>query len=166
MTTFTTDWSTGLVVSSVLATLVLLLCAGLAGSRTRLKPMWRISVTLIPLLIVFSAVIGTITGYTLDGVRLQVVQLGKTQDISLQDLIKVEFAPHKTNSKTRALGNGGLFAYTGRYRSRVIGEFRAFVTNWEDAVILYFSDRVIVVSPSDPAAFVKKLAPLSLSETD
>ena len=55
-------------------------------------------------------------------------------------------------------GNGGLFSFSGRFRNREVGPYRAFVTDWTRAVVLFVPGRAIVVSPADPAAFVRAVA--------
>lgn len=34
----------------------------------------------------------------------------------------------------KTTGNGGVFGYTGRFRNKALGGFRAFATNWDHAV--------------------------------
>jgi hypothetical protein len=54
----------------------------------------------------------------------------------------------------RLFGNGGLFSFTGLYRNKKLGNYRAFVNDWHKCVILRFAKRTIVVSPNDPDGFV------------
>jgi hypothetical protein len=59
----------------------------------------------------------------------------------------------------RLFGIGGLFSFTGLFRSPRLGRYRAFVTDPGRTVILRFADRVVVVSPADPQAFIRDLSP-------
>ena len=48
-------------------------------------------------------------------------------------------------------------SYQGRFRSRRSGTFRAYASNPGNAVVLRFSDRIVVLSPKDPQAFIAAL---------
>ncbi len=67
--------------------------------------------------------------------------------------------PEALRGSIRLFGNGGLFSFTGWFRSPKLGRYRAFVTDPGRTVILRFADRVVVISPSDPDAFVRDVAP-------
>jgi hypothetical protein len=56
-------------------------------------------------------------------------------------------------------GNGGLFSFTGVFRSPKLGRYRAYVTDPARTVILRFAERIAVVSPEDPDAFVRDVSP-------
>jgi len=61
-------------------------------------------------------------------------------------------------------GNGGLGAIRGKYRSKRIGKFEAFLTDPDHAVVVRWPDRVVAVSPADPEFFIysaRKAAGLS-----
>jgi hypothetical protein len=57
----------------------------------------------------------------------------------------------------RICGNGGLFSFSGWYRSKRLGVFRAYVTDLNRTVVLTFPRRKIVLSPDQPEAFVEAL---------
>ena len=57
----------------------------------------------------------------------------------------------------RLFGNGGLFSYHGWFWNRRLGRYRLYATDPERAVVLRFARRTIVVSPGEPAAFVRAL---------
>ena len=52
-------------------------------------------------------------------------------------------------------GNDGLGAIAGRFRSRELGTFTAYVSNKDNAVVLRWPDRVLVVSPERDYEFAK-----------
>jgi len=52
-------------------------------------------------------------------------------------------------------GNDGLGAVTGRFRSRQLGRFRAYLTDVEHAVVLRWPDRCLVISPQHHSLFVE-----------
>lgn len=57
-----------------------------------------------------------------------------------------------------SVGNGGLFSFTGWYRNKILGVYRAWVTDLRSTVILRFEKRAVVLSPADPNAFIRDLA--------
>jgi hypothetical protein len=54
----------------------------------------------------------------------------------------------------RVGGNGGLGAIRGRFWSKRVGKFEAFMTDTEKAVVLRWPDRTVAVSPQDPEFFI------------
>jgi hypothetical protein len=53
------------------------------------------------------------------------------------------------------VGNDGLGAISGRFRSKRLGWFRAYVTDGERAVVLRWPDRCVVISPDQPSWFIE-----------
>jgi hypothetical protein len=49
---------------------------------------------------------------------------------------------------------------TGLFRNRTLGMYRAFVTDPARAVVLKTAGRTIVISPSEPEAFLEELRAL------
>jgi hypothetical protein len=52
-------------------------------------------------------------------------------------------------------GNGGLGSINGKFRSRHLGVFRAYVTDAAHAVVLRWPDRCVVISPDQHSWFVE-----------
>jgi hypothetical protein len=77
--------------------------------------------------------------------------------VPLKGLVSAEADPQAMKGSIRLMGNGGFFAYTGLFRNRKLGKYRAFVTDPSRSVVLKFDDRTVVVSPEDPTAFVRSL---------
>ena len=61
----------------------------------------------------------------------------------------------------RTFGNGGLFAFVGRYRNRLIGPYRAYATDLHKTVVLRFTDKTIVITPEEPEKFVQDISPFT-----
>ncbi len=63
-----------------------------------------------------------------------------------------------TSKLWRTAGNGGLFGYTGGFRNKKLGNFRAYATNWNRAVSISCNDQsasfTIVVTPENPQQFI------------
>jgi hypothetical protein len=57
----------------------------------------------------------------------------------------------------RLFGNGGMFSFTGWYRNRALGTYRAFVTDLKQTVVLRFEKKTIVLSPENPERFVSEI---------
>jgi hypothetical protein len=57
-------------------------------------------------------------------------------------------------SKRKIGGNGGLGAIRGRFKSKRIGKFDAFLTDTDHAVVLRWPDKTVAVSPADPEFFI------------
>lgn len=55
----------------------------------------------------------------------------------------------------KVAGNDGLGAISGRFRSKRLGRFRAYMTDAEHAVVLRWPDRCLVISPQQPSLFVE-----------
>jgi hypothetical protein len=55
----------------------------------------------------------------------------------------------------RTMGNGGLFSFTGLYRSRKLGTFRAYATDMKCSVILKYEERTVVATPEYPEEFAE-----------
>jgi hypothetical protein len=60
----------------------------------------------------------------------------------------------------RLWGNGGLFAATGIFWNQAYGVFRAYLTSarYQDYVLVATRTRKILISPENPAEFVKTWA--------
>jgi hypothetical protein len=56
------------------------------------------------------------------------------------------------------IGNGGFFSCTGWRYSPRLGFYRVFVTDRRHAVVLRYTNRTVVVSPTAPDEFVHDLA--------
>lgn len=110
--------------------------------------------TLLPLALLL-AVPFMVRGYVVEGNILQVQRLLWTTPIPLKDLQSAEAVPNALRGSIRLFGNGGIFSFTGWFRSKALGKFRAFVNDLNRTVVLRFPDRTMVVSPDDPAAFVQ-----------
>jgi len=75
-----------------------------------------------------------------------------------KELLTATLDPHFFDDTTYfGFANRRGFGYCGTYSSQRLGRFRSFVTIPENAVVLRFTDRTIVVSPEEPQAFLAAL---------
>jgi Bacterial PH domain len=72
----------------------------------------------------------------------------------LEGLVAADRDPDVLRWAFRVRGNGGIGAIQGRYWSRRIGKFDAFLTGTENAVVLRWPDHVVAVSPADTEFFI------------
>lgn len=68
-------------------------------------------------------------------------------------LQSVQPVPDAMRGSIRLWGNGGLYSFSGLFRSKALGSYRAFVTDQHNTVVLRFAGRTFVVSPASPQDF-------------
>jgi hypothetical protein len=79
-------------------------------------------------------------------------------------LVDVAKDPLVLRRAFRLYGSGGLGSIRGKFRSKRLGFFYAFLTDTQTAVVLKWPDKTVAVSPADPEFFVytaKKAAGLA-----
>jgi hypothetical protein len=111
---------------------------------------------LVSLILLATAILG-IRSYRLTEEDLCIRHVGWSQHWSLRDLRDVKIRPGILTGSMRTMGIGGFFGYIGRFRSQLLGNYQAYVTDSSRAVVLRFKDDTLVISPDDPAAFVSKV---------
>jgi Bacterial PH domain len=116
-------------------------------------------VALLPIAIVFIALLFTVRGYAITADEILIERLLWRTRLERARLQSATVDPGALTGAIRLFGNGGLYSFTGLFRSRRLGRFRAFVTDPGRAVVLRFPNRVVVVSPSDPEAFARDVMP-------
>ena len=154
---FAAIWSAKLILVSVAVTAALALGSYLAGTRRRLNLLMRLIGCIIPLVIIAGSAVMCVRGYVLDDDTLRVKRLFWDTPIALNQINSAEHDPGATQQLTRTWGNGGVYAYVGDFRSAALDSFKAYVTNWDNAVVLRLNEGTVVISPSDPAAFVEAI---------
>lgn len=127
-------------------------------TRVPFAETFGVFVALVPPAIAALSVLFVVRGFEVDRHVLRVRRLLWWTTVPLTGLVRVAVDPALVKGSVRVFGNGGLFSFTGRYRNRELGPYRAFVTDWSRAVVLYVPGRAIVVSPADPAAFVRAVS--------
>jgi hypothetical protein len=97
-----------------------------------------------------------IRGYKIDTDRqlLIIKRLGWNTIFSLNFIQAVYHDEKSMKSSIRLFGNGGLFSFTGLYRNKTLGMYRAYVNDPKYAVVIEWPDHNIVVTPKDPEEFV------------
>jgi Bacterial PH domain len=154
MKRYDAHWGKSLIIVSTLSTMLLI---GIAFFVAWISPGQFSWVALLPLTILLGSALFTIRGYTVTTNAILVQRLFWETRLPLADLRSVQFKPNAMCRSLRTFGNGGLFSFTGFYRNKELGNYRAFVTNLRNTVVLHFSDRTIVVSPVAPEDFIENL---------
>ncbi len=155
MTRYPASWSKLLIVTSVLAVLA---CALAIAAVLVFVPGWGRLFALPVIAAVLGGVPFMVRGYALDGSTLWVQRPFWNTRVPLDDLREVRLEPKLLWRSIRIFGNGGLFSFTGLFRNRELGTYRAFVTDWRNGVALRFSTaRTVVISPAPAADFVAAL---------
>ncbi len=173
--TFTAPWGSSLITTSIVAVVVVLLVSAAVCFGPKLNRMLyrerevkgeaicRLLAVCIPVVSLLAGALFIVRGYTVTGDAIRVHRLGWSSTVPLDGLESATVSPDAVRRASRTRGNGGFFSYTGRFRSRTLGSFRAFVTDHARTVVLRFRDRsegdqVVVMSPDDPDAFVALLS--------
>lgn len=155
MKSYNAPWAMSLIVISSLCTAV---CIGAAIWSLR-QSGWKLEWTaLIPIVVLCGCVLFIIRGYTVTSDAILVHRLLWTTRLRLTDLQSADFEPNAMRRSLRLFGNGGLFAFSGWFRNHKLGRYRAFVTDPERTVVLHFTRRTVLVSPSLPEDFVRAVA--------
>jgi Bacterial PH domain len=153
-------WSTSLIVMSVMTTV---LCLGASVGAwlslvAKLAPGVFGWVVLLPLVILFGAVLFTIRGYSLSSDSILVHRLLWSTELPRAGLESAEVDLEAMRGSLRTFGNGGAFSFTGFYYNKRLGSYRAYVTDPHRIVVLRYANRRAVLSPATPEDFVHDLA--------
>lgn len=99
----------------------------------------------------------SVRGYDLTAEALVVRRSIWTNRIPLATIRSATRDPEACKGAFKLIGNDGLFAMHGLFRSSRLGKFNAFVTDPANAVILELGARKVVISPENPSRFVREL---------
>lgn len=153
---YKSPWSTLLIVTSTLFTL-LLAWVTFSGVVTGWM-CWMLG-AVVPISALFA-----IRGYTIVPDAILVHRLLWSTRLPRTDLQSAVFDPDATCNSVRTCGNGGLYSFSGRCWNKRLGSYRALITDTSLAVVLRYEDgSTIVISPAQPEEFVQELG--SLPET-
>lgn len=86
---------------------------------------------------------------------LMVRRLFWTTRMPLNGTVTATVRPRVMAGSWRLFGNGGFFAFSGRYSNAALGYYRAFVTDFNRTVVLTTPQGLVVVSPDDPDEFAR-----------
>lgn len=124
--------------------------------QERHPPPWWVS----PSLLIAPALVGAVwygalvRRYRLRDDEIVIERAWLTVRLPLAGLIAVEADREALRGAWKIMGNDGLGAYAGRFCSKKLGQFRAYVSDPDCAVVLRWPDRCLVVSPAQPGEFI------------
>ncbi len=98
-----------------------------------------------------------VRGYVLIDRALIIERTGWENRLDLSRLISAEVDPDALRGSLRLFGNGGFFSFTGWFRNKKLGVYRAYATDTKRTVVLRFSDKTVVITPDDPQKFVAEI---------
>lgn len=116
----------------------------------------------IPSVIMWSIILGCaafgVYGYSIQKGQLEILRLGWSKKIDLDEITNIEAKPHAMMGSIRTFANGGLFGYVGNFRNSILGSYKAYATKGENTVVIETTDHdKIVVTPDDPDKFIECL---------
>lgn len=154
-------WGGALKLMSAFVTLLLLgvIALGLRGAG-EVGWVWDLAMVATPLIILIVAAFYAIRGYELTRDRLRVRRLGSSVDIDLDGLEAVAADNGAMVGSRRVFANGGLFSFSGHFRSKTLGIYRALATDPSRGVILRWPRSTLVITPDDPEGFVRAVCEL------
>jgi hypothetical protein len=147
---FGAPWGTLLKVVSSLVTLLLLGFFIVLIKSTN-------PLSIVPLVIAFVCLLFTVRGYTVSGDTLLVKRLLWNTVVDIGMVRSVKINTEAMTGSIRTFGNGGLYSFSGQYRSGKLGFFRAYVTDFKNCVVIETAGNTIVVSPENPELFTEVL---------
>ncbi len=139
-------WATTLAFAVVVLAMVAVTVAML---RERQPAPWPV-LLLPPGIFVLFAVIwhgARVKRYRLTADELCIERTFQTVRYPLAGLQSVSFDREAMRGALKVAGNDGLGAVAGRFRSRRLGKFRAYLTDREHAIVLRWPERCLVISP-------------------
>jgi hypothetical protein len=127
------------------------------------QPAWAIF--LIRHIVLFVAVVFTIAtfwvtprGYRIENNTLQVLRWGGNVVFNLAEVRDVRLVDQPLQGAYRLAGSDGLGGFLGHFRSDKFGDIRLFLTDTDQAVMIDFSGKKVLISPQHPQDFIKVLS--------
>lgn len=156
--TFRAPWSKRLSYSTLIFILMLFGASMLGRNAVHYRTfLAAFMITGVPLLIAGGSSFFMIRGYIVTENALFVQRFLWHTRIDLSELRTFEPDSAAMSESVRTLGNGELFCIAGYFHNEKLGSYRAFATDPKLAVVLRFTDKVIVVTPDNPEQFVAAL---------
>ncbi len=100
----------------------------------------------------------SVRGYSLEPGRLVIQRPFFSKSIPLETNVSARPDPEANKGTVRVAGNGGLFGYYGTFRSRKLGLFTAYATNWRSSIVIETGGRTLVVTPEETEMFLSRLS--------
>ncbi|MCK7535735.1 MAG: PH domain-containing protein [Marinilabiliales bacterium] len=99
----------------------------------------------------------SVRGYSIEYGRLVIQRPFFSKSIQLGQDLSVTSDPEAGKGAVKVSGNGGLFGYYGSFRSKKLGLFTAYATDWKFGVVVKTGGKTYVVTPDEPEMFMTRL---------
>lgn len=99
----------------------------------------------------------SVRGYSIEHGRLLIQRPFLSRSIALANDLTAIRDPEAGKGAMKVTGNGGLFGYYGSFKSRKLGLFTAYATDWKFGVIVKTGGKTFVVTPDEPEMFISRL---------
>jgi hypothetical protein len=142
---------------SIVAVVAVTVAAPVLMLQERRPPPWPVFLMtgIAPAVVAAIWFTARIQRYRVVEAELQVELPFRTVRFPLEGLKDVTPDHEALRGARKLVGNDGLGALSGRFRSKRLGWFRAYVTDGERAVVLRWPDRCVVISPDQHAWFIE-----------
>lgn len=139
----------------IMAKVVTILMIVVAGALPLVPKMVMYTIVILPL-VIFITWLFSVTGFTLENNTLIVSRPFWKTTIVMPPGATAKLEPEVRTGLLKTMGNGGLFGYTGGFRNKTLGHFKAYATNWNHAVSIVSEENnfKIVVTPEEPEQFI------------
>lgn len=108
--------------------------------------------------IIIACIVFGVYGYSIQDGTLKIVRMGWSKDVALDSIKQVEKKPMAMMGSIRIFGIGGVFGYIGNFKNSILGRYKAYVTHRKKTVLITtVTDQQLLISPDDPAEFIKSL---------
>lgn len=154
-------WSNSLKLMSALGTTVLVV-VGISAYRgiplvSGIAHTVGLGIALALVASLLGSILFAVTGYAVEGNALHIERPIFSTRVSLDGLERLWLDPSACQGSLRLFGNGGLYSFTGLYRNKKLGVYRLFGTDLRRCVVLRLPQRVVVITPAAPEAFIEHL---------
>jgi hypothetical protein len=153
LSTYKAPWGKTLCWMSAFSVVVVLAVSVPIFLKIKREPAGWLVALLLPVATLF-----IVRSYAIEPNVLAIRRLLWTTRLPLAGLQSAEVSPNVMRGSLRLFGNGGMFSFTGLFRNRALGNYRAFVTDLTRTVVLRFPKRTVVVSPENPERFVADIS--------
>ncbi|HUL52897.1 MAG TPA: PH domain-containing protein [Opitutaceae bacterium] len=142
---------------SLVAVVILGAVIAVLVAREPHPPPWPVFLVagIAPAIVALICVTARIQCYRIAGDELQIALPFRRARFPLGGLQSATPDREALRGARKIVGNDGLRAISGRFRSKRLGRFHAYVTDPGQTVVLRWPDRCLVVSPQHPSLFVE-----------
>ncbi len=99
----------------------------------------------------------SVRGYSIEHGTLLIQRPFFSKSIQLGQDLSVTRDPEAGKGAVKVAGNGGLFGYYGSFRSKRLGSFTVYATDWKFGVVVKTGGKTFVVTPDEPDMFISRL---------